>query len=107
MERTTKIVIATMGARRGALAATAGFAAAGGSHDYASEAPITGTALEQATDAALEHTAAERITGPEVGDEELHQVEVPGHGSQVDVDLDEAFNVVCGDGDNESESGKD
>jgi uncharacterized membrane protein YkoI len=109
MKRTTKIVIATTALAGGAVAGTAGFAAAGGSDDDASEAPITGTALDRATDAALEHTGGGTVTGTEVGDEEgFYEVEVVlDNGSQVDVHLDEAFNVISGDGDNESESGDD
>ena len=61
MKRTTKIVIATTALAGGAVAGTAGFAAAGGSDDDASEAPITGTALDEATDAALEHTGGEQL----------------------------------------------
>ena len=101
MKRTTKIVIATTALAGGAVAGTAGFAAAGGSDDDASEAPITGTALDQATDAALEHTGGGTVTGTEVGDEEsLYEVEVTlDSGGQVDVQLDEAFNVVGSEGD--------
>ena len=107
MKRTTKIVIATTALAGGAVAGTAGFAAAGGSDDDASEAPITGTALDQATDAALEHTGGGTVTGTEVGDEEgFYEVEVVlDNGSQVDVHLDEAFNIISGDGDSESEAG--
>jgi hypothetical protein len=109
MKRTTKIVIATTALAGGAVAGTAGFAAAGGSDDDASEAPITGTALDQATDAALEHTGGGTVTGTEVGDEEsLYEVEVTlDSGGQVDVQLDEAFNVVGSEGDDESEFGDD
>jgi hypothetical protein len=108
MKRTTKIVIATTALAGGAVAGTAGFAAAGGSDDDASEAPITG-ALDQATDAALEHTGGGTVTGTEVGDEEsLYEVEVTlDSGGQVDVQLDEAFNVVGSEGDDESEPGDD
>ena len=109
MKRTTKIVIATTALAGGAVAGTAGFAAAGGSDDDASEAPITGTALDQATDAALEHTGGGTVTGTEVGDEEgFYEVEVVlDNGSQVDVHLDEAFNVISGESDTQSEAGDD
>ena len=58
--------------------------------------PITGAALDQATAAALAHTGGGRVTETEVGDEEsLYEVEVTlADGSQVDVQLDESFEVV-------------
>src|SRR5687767_8135556 len=75
----------------GALAGV-GFAVGGDD----SEAPIAGDALEQASAAALEHTGGGRVTDTEVGDEEsYYEVEVTRvDGSQVDVQLDEDFNVV-------------
>jgi uncharacterized membrane protein YkoI len=106
MRRKTKIAIATTVLAGGAVAGTAAFAAA---DDDTTQAPISGSALEQATAAALEHTGGGRVTGTEVGDEEgFYEVEVVlDNGSQVDVHLDEAFNVISGDGDNESEAGED
>jgi uncharacterized membrane protein YkoI len=106
MRRKTKIAIATTALAGGAVAGTAGFAAAGCADDDATEAPITGTALEKATAAALEHTGGGTVTGTEVGDEEsLYEVEVTSdNGGQVDVQLDEAFNVVSSEGDNETEA---
>ena len=64
--------------------------------DDASDTPITGPALEQASKAALDHTGEGTVTETEVGDEEsLYEVEVTlNDGSQVDVQLDENFNVV-------------
>jgi hypothetical protein len=61
-----------------------------------SEEPISGTALEKASAAALAHTGEGRVTDTEVGDEEsYYEVEVTlDNGSQVDVQLDESFNVV-------------
>jgi uncharacterized membrane protein YkoI len=60
-------------------------------------------ALEQASKAALGHTGGGSITGTEVGDEEsYYEVEVTlDDGSQVDVQLDEAFNVVGDEADDE------
>ena len=109
MRRKTKIAIATTALAGGAVAGTAAFAAAGGGDDDTTQAPISGSALEKATAAALEHTGGGRVTGTEVGDEEgFYEVEVIlDNGSQVDVHLDEAFNVISGDGDNESEPGDD
>jgi hypothetical protein len=76
--------------------------ATGGDDD---EAPITGEALQQASDAALEHTGEGRVTETEVGDEEsYYEVEVTlDDGSQVDVQLDEDFNVVGDEADDENE----
>jgi uncharacterized membrane protein YkoI len=109
MRRKTKIAIATTALAGGAVAGTAAFATAGGADDDTTQAPISGLALEKATAAALEHTGGGRVTGTEVGDEEgFYEVEVVlDNGSQVDVHLDEAFNVISGEGDNESEAGDD
>ena len=59
--------------------------------------------------AALEHIGGGRVTGTEVGDEEsYYEVEVTtDDGSQVDVQLDESFNVVGSEKDQgEHEGGK-
>ena len=71
-----------------------------------SEDPITGDALERASEAALAHTGGGTVTDTEVGDEEsYYEVEVTREdGSQVDVELDENFNVV---GDEEEGAGED
>ncbi|MGH8907129.1 MAG: PepSY domain-containing protein [Egibacteraceae bacterium] len=63
------------------------------------EAPdqqITGTALDQASAAALKETGGGRVTDTEVGDEEgYYEVEVTlDDGRQVDVHLDERFTVI-------------
>jgi uncharacterized membrane protein YkoI len=78
-----------------------GIAAAAGGDDDATEVSITGSALEKASTAALEHTGGGRVTGTEVGDEEsYYEVEVTlDDGSQVDVQLDRGFNVVGSEGD--------
>jgi hypothetical protein len=61
-----------------------------------SDTPITGPALDQASNAALAFTGEGRVSATEVGDEEsYYQVEVTlNDGSQVDVQLDESFKVV-------------
>ena len=98
MQRRTKTIIAAA-ALGTVIAAGAGIAAAnspdtGG--DDASDTPITSPDLERASAVALEHTGGGRVTGTEVGDEEsYYEVEVTlDDGSQVDVQLDEGFNVV-------------
>lgn len=60
------------------------------------DTPITGSALEQASAAALAATGEGRVTGTEVGDEDsYYEVEVTlDDGSQVDVQLDKDFKVV-------------
>ena len=58
-----------------ATGATAGIATASGGGD--SEGPLTGDALQQASDAALEFTGGGEVTETEVGDEEsYYEVEV-------------------------------
>ena len=101
MERRTKLIIG--GAAVAALAAAGtGIGLASGGDD--SEAPITGTALEQASEAALEHTGGGEVTETEVGDEEsYYEVEVTlDDGSQVDVQLDRQFNVVGSSADDDT-----
>ena len=70
-----------------------------------SETPITGDALSKASAAALEETGEGRVTDTEVGDEEsYYEVEVTlEDGSQVDVQLDDEFNVVGSSADDERE----
>ena len=87
----------------GAGAASGGVAIAAGGDDDGTDSPITGSALDHASAAALEHTGGGRVTGTEVGDEEsYYEVEVTLDGDrQVDVQLDECFNVVSSEGDRE------
>ena len=82
----------------------AGVAIAAGDDD-ASEKPITGTALEKATKAALAETGEGEVTDTEVGDEEsMYEVEVTlDDGSQVDVQLDKSFEVVGSEADSEDD----
>jgi uncharacterized membrane protein YkoI len=58
--------------------------------------PITGPDLERASEAALDYLGEGRVTDTEVGDEEsYYEIEVTrDDGSQVDVQLDESFQVV-------------
>jgi uncharacterized membrane protein YkoI len=87
----------------GAGAASGGAAVAAGGDDDGTDSPITGSALDHATAAALEHTGGGSVTGTEVGDEEsYYEVEVTlDGGRQVDVQLDKSFNVVSSEGDRE------
>jgi len=94
----------------GALIATAatgsGIAVAGGdAEDSGPDVAITGADLDRASSAALDHTGGGRVTGTEVGDEEsYYEVEVTlDGGNAVDVQLDEAFNVVSSSDDVETD----
>jgi uncharacterized membrane protein YkoI len=104
-----KKIIAIVALVLAVAAVTAGIAVgAGGDDDDAP--PITGTALERASDAALAHTGGGRVTETEAGDEEgAYEVEVTlADGSQVDVHLDSSFAVIGDEADgNESENESD
>jgi hypothetical protein len=65
------------------------------------DVPITGSALDQASAAALDYIGEGRVTATEVGDEEgFYEVELTrDDGSQVDVHLDEAFNILSHEND--------
>ena len=106
MERKTRW-IAAGAAGVAVVAAGAGVAAASGVGDD-DESPITGSALDKASAAALEETGGGRVTETEVGDEEsYYEVEVTlEDGSQVDVQLDKSFTVVSSSADHE-DSGED
>jgi hypothetical protein len=106
---TRKIVLALVTVIAVAAVAT-GIAVGAGLGGDDNEAPITGTALTRASDAALAHTGGGRVTETEVGDEEsYYEVEVAlPDGSQVDVQLDESFAVVGDEADeDESDGGGD
>ena len=105
MKTRTKLVVA--GVAVAALAAGgAGMAVAGGDDD---ERPITGDALDRASAAALEHTGGGTVTETEAGDEDsTYEVEVTlDDGRQVDVQLDERFEVVGSTTDTEDDDGTD
>jgi uncharacterized membrane protein YkoI len=78
-------------------------AGAAGDDDDGSERAISGTALDRASAAALDHTGGGRVTETEAGDEEsYYEVEVTrGDGSQVDVQLNRDFEVVASEGDDD------
>ncbi len=105
MKRSTVVASATTLAI-GAVAAvglTVASASSGddGPEDDATDTPISGDALHQASVAALAYTGEGRVTGTEVDDEESKfEVEVTlDNGDQVDVQLDEQFNVVSSEND--------
>ena len=90
----TLIVAGSIAALAGGGAAIAG--ATGAGDDDGTEQPITGSALDRASAAALEQTGGGEVTATEIRDEEgYYEVEVRrGDGSQVDVHLDRNFNVL-------------
>ena len=74
-----------------------------------SSAQPTGSNIEKAKSAALDHANVGNVTGTEVGDEEgYYEVEVTSDdGSQADVHLDRDFNILTTAADNESPDDKD
>jgi uncharacterized membrane protein YkoI len=101
MQKRSKVAIG-LAATALAVGAGTGIAVAGGAgDDDATERSITGDALDKASAAALAHTGGGTVTETEVGDEEsTYEVEVTlDDGSQVDVQLDNNFQVVGSEGD--------
>jgi len=107
MNRKAKGIVLTV-ATIAVIGAGAGIAVGVGTDDR--EAPITGSALDQAKAAALQHTGEGRVTETEVDDEEsYYEVEVTlADGSETDVQLDRKFNVVSSSADgNDAAEGDD
>lgn len=99
MTRSTKLVAVITLAIGGvaALGLTAANASGDdGPEDDGADVAISGDALGRASAAALAHTGEGRVTDSEVDDEESkYEIEVTlDNGDQVDVQLDEQFNVV-------------
>lgn len=96
-----------------ALAAASGGIAVAAGVGRDDDQPLTGTTLERATDAALAHTGGGEVTETELGDDgAAYSVEVRlANGEQVEVNLDENFEVVGqerdDDGDGEDADGDD
>ena len=92
----------------GAAVVTAGTvgAARALSADDAQDRPIPASDLDQASQAGLVETGGGKVTGTEIDDEESkYEVEVTlDDGTQVDVQLDEDFQVVGTEGDDDSRS---
>ena len=104
---TTKWV-ATGALALAALGVGTGIAVASGAGEDANETPVTGTALEQATAAALAETGGGTVTGSEAGDEEgAYEIEVTlDDGTQVDVHLDSSFKVINTEHDGRADAGE-
>lgn len=84
------------------IAGGAGVAVAGGVFDDdGDEVPITGDALDRASEVVLAEYPDGRVTETEVGDEEgYYEVEVTlENGDHVDVHLDEDFNLLGSEND--------
>lgn len=104
MRRSMKFMIGAVVVAGVAVGGT-GWALAGNPlDDDATDTPISGAALERASDAALAHTGGGRVTETEVADEEsYYEVEVTlDDGTQVDVQLDEQFEVVGEEADDDT-----
>ena len=71
------------------------------------ETPITGSALNRASQAALKEVGSGKVTQTEAGDEEgAYEVEVTkADGSQVDVHLDKSFAVIDAKADQQQPAG--
>ena len=104
MKRRTKLSVAAAAVAAAAIAIPTTAVASGDS-----DTPITGPALDKAVQAALDHTGGGTVTETEVGDEEsLYEVEVTlDDGSQIDVQLDENFNVVGTEHEGQGDDDKD
>jgi hypothetical protein len=83
------------------LAAGAGMVLGGGS---GGETPLSGTALDRAAAAALESTGGGTVLESEVGDNgAAYSVDVRlGDGTKVEVNLDQNFNVISSQTDEDS-----
>ena len=92
------VLIAGVVLLAGVLSAGLALAAAGGD-----EQPLTGSTLEKATSAALAHTGGGTVVETETGDDgAAYSVEVQlGDGSQVEVNLDESFEVIGSEADDD------
>jgi uncharacterized membrane protein YkoI len=87
-------------------AISAGFAIAAGGDD---DKPLTGSNLEKATAAALAHTGGGTVVETEVGDDgAAYGVEVRlDDGRVVEVNLDESFDVVGQENDDDGAGDRD
>ncbi len=67
-----------------------------GDEDEGADVPITGSALERASAAALAYIGEGRVTDSEIGDEEgYYEIEIRlNNGREADVHLDENFKVL-------------
>jgi uncharacterized membrane protein YkoI len=87
-------------------AVSTGFAIAAGGDD---DKPLTGSTLTKAKAAALEHTGGGTVVETEIGDDgAAYGVEIRlGDGRQVEVNLDENFNVIGASADDDGQGDED
>jgi hypothetical protein len=100
------LLLAALVLALGALSAGIAIAAGVGGGD---DKPITGKALARATAAALAHTGGGTVVETEVGDDGAAyglEVRLPD-GRQVEVSLDESFNVIGRQADDDGSSDQD
>ena len=104
MDRKRKLIVA--GVAAAVIGGGTAIAVAMGGGD---DAPLTGTALERATAAALEHTGGGTVIETEVGDGgAAYGVEIRlDDGSVVEVSLDERFNVLGDEADDDGPGDQD
>jgi uncharacterized membrane protein YkoI len=98
------VLIAALVVVIGAL--SAGFAIASGTGD---DQPLTGSTLDKAKAAALAHTGGGTVVETEAGDDgATYGVEIVlDDGSQVEVNLDEGFNVIGQEADDDGANDQD
>jgi hypothetical protein len=109
MDKRRKLIVS------GAIAvAVLGVGAGVGIASSGDDEPLTGTTEQRATEAALDHVGGGSVVETEMGDGgATYEVEIrKDDGSQVEVQLDENFNVTGSEGDDdgagdEEESGDD
>ena len=88
------------------IAAGSGIVLGTGGND--TDTPLTGSALQQAAAAALAHTGGGTVIESEVGDEGAYGVEIRlDDGSTVEVSLDQTFNVIGSQVDEDGSSDQD
>ena len=99
-------LVAIMTVAAVAVTATSQFTFASGSDG---DQPITGSALEKASAVALEHTGGGTVIETEVGDDgAAYGVEIRlDDGSQVEVNLNESFNVIGQEADDDGPNNQD
>jgi hypothetical protein len=100
------VLIAALVLVLGAVSAGIAIAAGVGGGD---DQPLTGSTLEKAKAAALAHTGGGTVVETEVGDDgAAYGVEIElADGSQVEVSLDENFNVIGGEADDDGPNDED
>jgi hypothetical protein len=106
MSPTTRKFLIGTALTAGFVAAGMGIAGAAGSGEDSGDVSLSGSALTQASEAALAETGGGEVVDSEVEDEEGgYEVEVNlADGRQIEVELDDSFAVV---GTSENEEGDD